>query len=205
MLSSGLPVTPEDAVPVGATVRITTGRLTGMVGKVIRRAKRDQFVAVVRFLGRGAMVDLQDWQVEWSPNDRDGDRRLARCPVSRSGDSHAAGIRDSSLGDRSAARAASGRPGKPRSPMGSPRADPLGGLGVAPRFLQPLGRVIAVSRHAFIMLADPIAHVRPSVGVHAKLGCACGRVELAALNSCRIRRILCDARARRRTAPANAR
>jgi transcription antitermination factor NusG len=64
MLSSGLPVTPEDAMPVGATVRITTGPLTGMVGTVIRRAKRDQFVAVVRFLGRGAMVDLQDWQVE---------------------------------------------------------------------------------------------------------------------------------------------
>ncbi len=51
-------------MPVGATVRIATGPLTGMVGKVIRRAKRDQFVAVVRFLGRGAMVDLQDWQVE---------------------------------------------------------------------------------------------------------------------------------------------
>jgi transcriptional antiterminator RfaH len=64
MLSSGLPVTAEHAVPVGAAVRIITGPLTGMVGKVIRRAKRDQFVAVVRFLGRGAMVDLQDWQVE---------------------------------------------------------------------------------------------------------------------------------------------
>jgi transcription antitermination factor NusG len=64
MLSSGLPVSTEDTVPVGATVRILTGPLTGMVGKVIRRAKRDQFVAMVRFLGRGAMVDLQDWQVE---------------------------------------------------------------------------------------------------------------------------------------------
>jgi transcription antitermination factor NusG len=64
VLRSGLPVTSEDAVPVGATVRIMTGPLTGMVGKVVRRAKRDQFVAVVRFLGRGAMVDLQDWQVE---------------------------------------------------------------------------------------------------------------------------------------------
>jgi len=64
VLSSGLPVTPENTIPVGATVRIVTGPLTGMVGKVLRRAKRDQFVAVVRFLGRGAMVDLQDWQVE---------------------------------------------------------------------------------------------------------------------------------------------
>lgn len=64
MLSSGLPVTSEEAVPVGATVRVTTGPLTGMVGKVIRRAKRSQFTAVVHFLGRGATVDLQDWQVE---------------------------------------------------------------------------------------------------------------------------------------------
>jgi transcription antitermination factor NusG len=64
MLSSGLPVEQEQAVPVGARVRITTGPLTGVEGTVIRRGKRDQFVAVVRFLGRGATVDLEDWQVE---------------------------------------------------------------------------------------------------------------------------------------------
>jgi transcription antitermination factor NusG len=64
MLSSGLPVTAEPTVPVGARVRITTGPLTGVEGTVIRRGKRDEFVAVVRFLGRGATVDLEDWQVE---------------------------------------------------------------------------------------------------------------------------------------------
>ena len=64
MLSSGLSVSAEPALPVGAKVRITTGPLTGIVGTVIRRGKRDQFVAVVQFLGRGATVDLQDWQVE---------------------------------------------------------------------------------------------------------------------------------------------
>jgi transcriptional antiterminator RfaH len=64
MLSSGLTISPEPVVPVGATVRIVTGPLSGIVGKVVRRGKRDQFVAVVNFLGRGAMVDLQDWQVE---------------------------------------------------------------------------------------------------------------------------------------------
>jgi transcription antitermination factor NusG len=64
MLSSGLPVFEEPNVPVGATVRIVTGPLTGMVGKVIRRGKRDQFVATVQFLGRGATVELEDWQVE---------------------------------------------------------------------------------------------------------------------------------------------
>ena len=64
MLSSGLPVSAEAMIPVGATVRIVTGPLTGITGTVIRRGNRDQFVAVVQFLGRGATVDLQDWQVE---------------------------------------------------------------------------------------------------------------------------------------------
>jgi transcription antitermination factor NusG len=64
MLNSGLPVSAEPMMPVGATVRIVTGPLTGIVGTVIRRGNRDQFVAVVQFLGRGATVDLEDWQVE---------------------------------------------------------------------------------------------------------------------------------------------
>jgi transcriptional antiterminator RfaH len=64
MLSSGLAVVPEPLMPVGAKVRIRTGPLTGIEGTVIRRGKRDQFVAVVQFLGRGATVDLEDWQVE---------------------------------------------------------------------------------------------------------------------------------------------
>jgi len=64
MLNSGLAVSPEPTVPVGATVRILTGPLTGITGKVIRRGKHSQFVAVVNFLRRGATVDLQDWQVE---------------------------------------------------------------------------------------------------------------------------------------------
>ncbi len=64
MLSSGLPVVPEPVVPVGAWVRIKTGPLTGIEGTVIRRDRRDKFVAVVQFLGRGATVNLEDWQVE---------------------------------------------------------------------------------------------------------------------------------------------
>ena len=64
MLSSGIPVVEEPAPPVGALVRITSGPLRGMIGKVVRRSQRDQFVALVRFLGRGATVELQDWQVE---------------------------------------------------------------------------------------------------------------------------------------------
>jgi transcriptional antiterminator RfaH len=64
MLSSGLPVVPEPSYPVGIRVRIAGGPLAGVEGRVVRRGKRDQFVAVVDFLGSGAMIELQDWQVE---------------------------------------------------------------------------------------------------------------------------------------------
>jgi transcriptional antiterminator RfaH len=64
MLTSGLAVLPEPVMPVGARVRIKTGPLMGIVGTVVRRGKRDHFVAVVQFLGRGATVELEDWQVE---------------------------------------------------------------------------------------------------------------------------------------------
>lgn len=64
MLSSGLPIAPEASIPVGSRVRIVTGPLTGVEGVVIRRGNRDQFVAIVHFLGRGATVELEDWQVE---------------------------------------------------------------------------------------------------------------------------------------------
>jgi transcription antitermination factor NusG len=64
MLASGLVVSPEPTMPVGARVRILNGPLTGMEGRVVRRGKRDQFVALVHFLGSGAAVNLEDWQVE---------------------------------------------------------------------------------------------------------------------------------------------
>lgn len=64
VLASGLPVVPEPSYPIGTRVRIASGPLIGLVGTVVRRGKRDQFLAVVEFLGSGAMVELQDWQVE---------------------------------------------------------------------------------------------------------------------------------------------
>jgi transcription antitermination factor NusG len=64
LLASGLPVRPEEHLPVGARCRILEGPLRGLVGTVIRRGGRDEFVAAVRFLGRGATILLADWQVE---------------------------------------------------------------------------------------------------------------------------------------------
>lgn len=64
MIASGLPIVPEPTLPVGSHVRIKSGPLAGIEGKVIKRGNGDQFVAIVQFLGRGAAVDLEDWQVE---------------------------------------------------------------------------------------------------------------------------------------------
>ena len=64
MLRSGLAIEPEPAAPVGGRVRIASGPLTGLEGIVVRRGKRDHFVAVVKILGLGATVALEDWQVE---------------------------------------------------------------------------------------------------------------------------------------------
>ena len=64
MLSSGLPVMPEPEYPVGSQVRILSGPLTGLIGTVVRRGNRDHFVALVHFLGRGATVELEGWQIE---------------------------------------------------------------------------------------------------------------------------------------------
>ena len=64
MLASGIPVVAEPSHPVGSLVKIVNGPLAGLVGTVTRRGNRDQFIATVHFLGQGAAVELQDWQVE---------------------------------------------------------------------------------------------------------------------------------------------
>ncbi|WP_152053734.1 transcription termination/antitermination protein NusG [Tautonia marina] len=67
MLSSGLPVVPEPQFPIGSWVRITSGKLAGMIGKVEKRGNRDHFIAIVRMLGKGVSVELEPWQVEAVP------------------------------------------------------------------------------------------------------------------------------------------
>ena len=149
-------------MPVGATVRIVTGPLTGMVGKVIRRAKRDQFVAVVHFLGRGATVDLAG--LAGRTGRRIRRRRLilertsrrshapARSPVRRR-----CRLRVSRIPVASATCAPT--PGQCRDHRRASRVGSASGLGVAARLLQPLRRIVAISGHALVVLARPIAHV----------------------------------------------
>ncbi len=71
MLSSGLVVLAEPSPPVGARMRILDGPLTGVEGRVFRRGNRDRFVALVHFLGSGAMVELENWQVEQLPENEE--------------------------------------------------------------------------------------------------------------------------------------
>lgn len=82
MLNSGLPVLPDSAHTVGSRVRITSGPLRGLEGRIVRRHPRlaGRFVAIVDFLGLGASVEMADWQVEPTADGPDG--RLG----SRSGD-----------------------------------------------------------------------------------------------------------------------
>lgn len=61
---SGLPLLLEPRYVVGARVRIASGPLAGLIGTVVRRGQRDRFTAMVRFLGQGTSVELEDWQVE---------------------------------------------------------------------------------------------------------------------------------------------
>jgi len=64
ILGSGLSLAPEPKALPGMLVRVTSGPLAGLEGTVVRRGKGDHFIAMVRFLSRGASVELQDWQVE---------------------------------------------------------------------------------------------------------------------------------------------
>ncbi len=64
MLGSGLPIEAEPEITAGSLVRIKGGPLAGLEGRVIQRVNGDHFVAAVHFLGRGARVELRDWEVE---------------------------------------------------------------------------------------------------------------------------------------------
>jgi transcription antitermination factor NusG len=67
MLASGMAVDPESTAPVGGRIRIASGPLIDLIGTVIRRGRRDRFVASIKTLGVGASVVLEDWQVEVLP------------------------------------------------------------------------------------------------------------------------------------------
>jgi hypothetical protein len=56
LITSGLPVLPEDRLTPGQLVEITSGPLAGLQGRILRTSSGRRFVVEVDFIGRGASV-----------------------------------------------------------------------------------------------------------------------------------------------------
>ncbi|MFM7152101.1 MAG: transcription termination/antitermination protein NusG [Gemmataceae bacterium] len=63
MIAAGLPVTPEDHLYPGVKVRIRSGPLEGLEGKIIREASKARFVVQVDFIQRGASIVLDEFML----------------------------------------------------------------------------------------------------------------------------------------------
>ncbi len=58
------PLTVEARIEPGRRVRVRSGPMAGLEGVVVKRRGRDWLVVAVEFLGQGASVMLEDFQVE---------------------------------------------------------------------------------------------------------------------------------------------
>jgi transcription antitermination factor NusG len=58
------PLTVESRIEPGRRVRVRSGSMTGLEGTVVKRRGREWLVVAVEFLGQGASVLLEDFQVE---------------------------------------------------------------------------------------------------------------------------------------------
>lgn len=58
------PLTIEARIEPGQRVRVRSGSMAGLEGIVVKRRGRDWLVVAVEFLGQGASVLLEDFQVE---------------------------------------------------------------------------------------------------------------------------------------------
>jgi transcriptional antiterminator RfaH len=63
LISSGLPVTPEQKLYPGKMVIIRTGPLAGLRGKIIREVSRRRFVVQVDFIQKGVSALLEEYML----------------------------------------------------------------------------------------------------------------------------------------------
>jgi len=63
LISSGLPVTPEQKLYPGKAVTIRTGPLAGLRGKIIREVSRRRFVVQVDFIQQGVSALLEEYML----------------------------------------------------------------------------------------------------------------------------------------------
>lgn len=58
------PLTPEARIQPGRRVRVRSGSMMGLEGVVVKRRGKERLMVALEFLGRGASVVLEDYQVE---------------------------------------------------------------------------------------------------------------------------------------------
>jgi transcriptional antiterminator RfaH len=64
LVSAGAPLTVEARIEPGRRVRVRSGPMAGLEGNVVQRRGKDWLVVAVEFLGQGASVLMEDFQVE---------------------------------------------------------------------------------------------------------------------------------------------
>jgi transcriptional antiterminator RfaH len=64
LMECGAPVAPEDRLQPGMAVVLTSGPLSGLQGKIIRRNTHLRFVIEVDFIQQGASVEVEGWMLQ---------------------------------------------------------------------------------------------------------------------------------------------
>ena len=64
LIALDAPLTIEARIEPGRRVRVRSGPMTGLEGLVVQRRGKDWLVVAVEFLGQGASVLLEDFQIE---------------------------------------------------------------------------------------------------------------------------------------------
>lgn len=64
LIDLGAPLTPEERLQPGTLVRVKTGPMQGLEGRVLQRHGDRRLLVAVNFIQRGASMELGDWELE---------------------------------------------------------------------------------------------------------------------------------------------
>lgn len=64
LIDTDRPLTPEARLEPGQAVRVCSGPLRGLEGRVVKRRGGERLVVAVRFLNQGASIELEDVDLE---------------------------------------------------------------------------------------------------------------------------------------------
>ncbi len=64
LIALATPLTPKPGLAPGTWVEVTSGPLTGLIGKIVRVGKRDRFLVEVQLIGQGVLADLEEYTMQ---------------------------------------------------------------------------------------------------------------------------------------------